>query len=126
MRRIGGVIRRASLLSLLVLGGFAVSQPVVQEGKLTTPAGLTLYTSSNDVVGSGKSSCYAPCSNLHPPFLVEQGTSVGEDLSVIERTDGSKQWAHKGRPLYLWIYDQKPGDAGADGMNRGVWQIAKP
>lgn len=116
----------AGLICILAVGEYVCAQPVVREGQLTTPAGLTLYASSNDVVGSGKSSCYAPCSNLHPPYLVEQGASATGDLSVVERSEGVKQWAHKGRPLYLWIYDQKPGDAGADGMNRGIWQIAKP
>lgn len=27
------------------------------------------------------------------------------------RDDGKKQWAFKGKPLYYWIKDQKPGDA---------------
>ena len=120
------LIRGATLLCLLAVGGLALAQPVAREGRLTTPAGLTLYTFANDVVGSSKSACYAPCSNLHPPYLVEQGASAAGDLSVLERSDGAKQWAHKGRPLYLWVYDQKPGDVGADGFNRGVWQIAKP
>lgn len=120
------LVRGVSLICLLALGEFAHTQPVVREDRLTTPAGLTLYAFANDVVSSGKSACYPPCSNLHPPYLVEQGASATGDLSVLERSEGAKQWAHKGRPLYLWIYDQKPGDAGADGMNRGIWQIARP
>ncbi len=116
---------RAAMLCLLAAGGTGQCQPVMREQQLTTPAGLTLYVSANDVVGSGKSSCYAPCSNLHPPYLVEEGSQATGEVSIIERSDGARQWAHRGRPLYLWIYDQKPGDAGADGMNRGVWQIAK-
>ena len=119
-------MRGGCVLCLIAMGGLACAQPVVREQRLTTPMGLTLYAFANDVVGSGKSACYAPCSNLHPPYLVEQGANATADFSIIERTDGTKQWAHKGRPLYLWIYDQKPGDAGADGMNRGIWQIAKP
>lgn len=120
------LVCRASVLCLLTLEPCAFAQPVAREERLTTPAGLTLYTFANDVVGSGKSACYPPCSNLHPPYLVEQGASATGDLSIVERTDGAKQWAHKGRPLYRWIYDEKPGDIGADGMNRGIWQIAKP
>lgn len=126
MTRLASIPCSASLFCLLAIGQIAHAQPVVREGRLTTPAGLTLYASGNDVVGSGKSSCYAPCSNLHPPYLVEEGANAVGDLSIIERSDGARQWAHKGRPLYRWIYDEKPGEAGADGMNRGVWQVAKP
>ena len=45
---------------------------------------------------------------------------------MIERADGAKQWAYKGKPLYLWFDDKKPGDAGGDGMNRGIWRIERP
>jgi len=58
--------------------------------------------------------------------LVEPGASASGDLSVIERSDGTKQWAYKGKPLYVWFDDKKPGDAGGDGMNRGIWRIARP
>jgi predicted lipoprotein with Yx(FWY)xxD motif len=126
MTRSMNLVRGVSLLCLSALGGIAYAQPVAREGRLTTPAGLTLYTFANDAMGSGKSACYPPCSNLHPPYLLEQGASPTGELSVVERSDGAKQWAHKGKPLYRWIYDEKPGDAGADGMNRGIWQIAKP
>lgn len=120
-------VRAAGPLCLLVAAAIAHAQPLARGDRLTTPAGLTLYTFANDAAGSGKSACYPPCSNLHPPYLVEQGAdTTGDHLSIVERSDGTKQWAHKGRPLYLWIYDQKPGEAGADGMNRGTWQIAKP
>jgi predicted lipoprotein with Yx(FWY)xxD motif len=44
------------------------------------------------------------------------------DWTVITREDGSKQWAYKGKPLYLWIKDQKPGDKTGDGVNK-VWHI---
>ena len=36
-------------------------------------------------------------------------------LSLVARDDGSKQWAYRGRPLYRWKLDHKPGDAGGDG-----------
>lgn len=44
---------------------------------------------------------------------------------TITRDDGAKQWAYKGKPLYLWTKDTKPGDKTGDGVN-GVWKIAKP
>jgi predicted lipoprotein with Yx(FWY)xxD motif len=45
--------------------------------------------------------------------------------SIVTRDDGSKQWAYKGKPLYLWVKDQKPGDMTGDGVNN-VWHTAKP
>jgi predicted lipoprotein with Yx(FWY)xxD motif len=115
----------ATLLFLLAAAIQAAAQPVAREDRLTTPAGLTLYTFDNDVPGSGKSACNPPCSSIFPPYLVEPGASASEELSIIERSDGAKQWAYKGKPLYVWFDDKKPGDAGGDGMNRGIWRIAR-
>ena len=119
-------LKSATLVCLLSVAVLAFAQPVAREDRLTTPAGLTLYTFDNDEPGSGKSACNAPCSGIFPPYLVERGATPGGDLSVIERADGAKQWAYKGKPLYLWFDDKKPGDAGGDGMNRGIWRVAKP
>jgi predicted lipoprotein with Yx(FWY)xxD motif len=43
----------------------------------------------------------------------------------VTRDDGSKQWAYKGKPLYTWVKDAKPGDVTGDGVN-SVWHIAQP
>jgi predicted lipoprotein with Yx(FWY)xxD motif len=45
--------------------------------------------------------------------------------TVITRDDGSKQWAYKGKPLYAWAKDTRPGDTTGGGVNN-VWRIAKP
>ena len=45
--------------------------------------------------------------------------------SVITRDDGTKQWAYKGKPLYTWAKDTKPGDVTGDGFNN-VWHVAQP
>ena len=47
------------------------------------------------------------------------------DWTVVTRDDGSKQWAYKGKPLYTWAKDTKPGDKTGDGVN-GTWKTAKP
>jgi predicted lipoprotein with Yx(FWY)xxD motif len=42
--------------------------------------------------------------------------------SSITREDGSKQLAYKGKPLYTFVKDKKPGDkAGDKAMN--MWHI---
>jgi predicted lipoprotein with Yx(FWY)xxD motif len=42
--------------------------------------------------------------------------------ALVVRGDGFKQWAHRGKPVYLWIKDQKPGDGTGDGANK-VWHV---
>jgi predicted lipoprotein with Yx(FWY)xxD motif len=54
----------------------------------------------------------------------EDAKPTGE-FTVIVRDDGKKQWAFKGKPLYYWAKDTKPGDKTGDGFNK-VWQVAKP
>mgnify|MGYP006194362377 CR=1 FL=1 len=57
---------------------------------------------------------------------VEQGAKAAGDYSLIVREDGQQQWAYKGRPLYRWANDKKPGDRSGDGFRGGVWHLAKP
>ena len=45
------------------------------------------------------------------------------DFTLVERKDGTKQWAYKGQPLYLWVNDKALGDMTGDGVG-GVWHIA--
>ena len=119
---------RQLCMGLLAATGAAAAwaQPVVNGDRLTTRAGLTLYTFDNDVVGSGKSVCNAPCTNIFPPYLVEPGAAAAGEVSVVTRADGTQQWAWKGRPLYRFYADDKPGDLGGDGMNRNIWHVARP
>ena len=48
------------------------------------------------------------------------------DYTVIIRDDGSKQWAYKGKPLYTWVKDTKPGEISGDGVAANTWHIARP
>ena len=57
--------------------------------------------------------------------MVKAGETPSDEYSIVTRDDGSKQWAYKGKPLYFWIKDQKPGDKTGDGVNN-VWRVAKP
>lgn len=94
-------------------------------GVLTNQVGMTLYIFDKDAVGSGKSVCNGDCAMKWPPLAAGASDTGSGDYSVITRDDGSKQWAYKGKPLYLWIKDQKPGDTSGDGVNN-VWRTAKP
>ena len=115
-------------LTLAVLGGCAsmASAPVkVADGVLVGPNGMTLYTFDKDVAGSGKSVCNGPCATNWPPLMATATDQAGGDYSIITRDDASKQWAVKGKPVYFWAKDAKPGDKTGDGVNK-VWQTAKP
>lgn len=98
---------------------------MVSDGVLTGPNGMTLYTFDKDAAGSGKSVCNGPCANNWPPFMASGTDSAQGDYTIVTRDDGSKQWAWKGKPLYYWVKDAKPGDKSGDGFNK-VWQTAKP
>nr|WP_233575911.1 hypothetical protein [Noviherbaspirillum saxi] len=93
----------------------------MQDGVLVGSNGMTLYTYDKDA--EGKSMCNGQCAENWPPFTAASGTPSG-DFSVITRDDGKKQYAYKGKPLYYWIKDQKPGDKTGDGVNN-IWHVAK-
>jgi len=95
------------------------------DGALTNAGGMTLYTFDKDVGGSGKSVCNGPCAVSWPPLAATATDKPAADYSIVTRDDGSKQWAYKGKPLYLWVKDTKPGDKTGDGVG-GVWKTAKP
>ncbi len=85
--------------------------------------GMTLYVFDRD--HAGKSSCNGQCATNWPPLIAPAGATQSGDWTVITRDDGRKQWAYKGKPLYNWHKDTKPGDATGDGVNK-VWHIAAP
>jgi predicted lipoprotein with Yx(FWY)xxD motif len=43
---------------------------------------------------------------------------------LVTRDDGSKQWAYKGKPVYTYAKDSKPGEATGDNF-RDVWHVVK-
>ncbi len=96
----------------------------MQGGMLVGGNGMTLYVFDKDEAGSGKSVCNGKCAENWPPLAAADGDKASGDFSVIARDDGKKQWAFKGKPLYFWIKDQKPGDTTGEGFNN-VWHVAK-
>jgi len=95
----------------------------VADGMLTNTAGMTLYTFDKDA--DGKSACNGPCAANWPALMAGGDAKASGDWTIVTRDDGSKQWAYKGKPLYLWAKDQKAGDKTGDGFNN-VWHVAKP
>ena len=91
---------------------------------LTDKNGMTLYTFDQDAAGSGKSACHGDCQASWPPLLAADAAKDTGDFTLVVRNDGRRQWAFKGKPLYLWIGDTKAGDTKGDGVG-GVWHTAR-
>lgn len=91
---------------------------------LVDAKGMTLYTYAKDM--NGMSMCTGGCAKNWPPLMATDAGSPPAGWTVVNRDDGSKQWAFQGHPLYTFIRDQKPGDANGQGLASGAWQIAKP
>jgi predicted lipoprotein with Yx(FWY)xxD motif len=106
--------------------GSSVAAPPtkIMDGVLTNSAGMTLYTFDKDAAGSGKSTCNGPCATNWPPLLAATDAKSSGDYTIITRDEGARQWAYKGKPLYLWIKDSKPGDRTGDGFNN-AWRLAR-
>jgi|SRR5579864_909043 len=116
----------AALAGCSSMSGSMSGAPAKNDGgTLVNSAGMTLYTFDKDPMGGGKSVCNGQCAINWPPLMAEGSASASGDYAVVARDDGSKQWAYKGKPLYLWIKDQKPGDKTGDGVNN-VWHVATP
>ena len=124
--KIKSLVASLAIASLTCGSVWAAGAPTkAVDGVLVGSNGMTLYVFDKDTAGSGKSACNGPCAANWPALAAAAGDAPSGDYSVITRDDGSKQWALKGKPLYFWAKDQKPGDKTGDGFN-GVWHVAKP
>lgn len=120
------MIRKAifgALFALVVIPVAAQTMPAMKgsDGTLTDGKGMTLYTFDKDA--GGKSACNGGCATNWPPLSATADAKADGDWTVIARDDGSKQWAFKGKPLYRWAKDQKPGDKTGDNVNN-AWHVA--
>ena len=98
----------------------------VADGVFVGPNGMTLYTFDRDVMGSGKSVCNGQCATNWPPLMASASDASRGDWTVIVRDDGSRQWAYRGKPVYYWVRDQKPGDRTGDGFANNTWHLVRP
>ena len=118
-------------LAVSLVAGGALAQGVqpakvadTSKGKvLADQKGMTLYTFDRDTAGA--SNCTDQCAQNWPPLAATADAKASGDWTVITRKDGAKQWAYKGKPLYTWAKDTKPGDVTGDGVNN-VWRLATP
>ncbi|MDB5800999.1 MAG: hypothetical protein JWL63_1938 [Rhodocyclales bacterium] len=128
-RRIFGTTVVAAVFATLSACSMMSPEPAapakVADGVFTDSKSMTLYTFDKDAA-PGKSVCNGQCATNWPPLMVTEGATASGDWSVVTRDDGKKQWAYKGKPLYTWIKDTKPGDKTGEGAAGNTWHVAKP
>lgn len=78
--------------------------------------GMTLYT--NDMNPPEHSTCVEECASIWLPTLASVSTEAFGEWSVIDRDDGTRQWALKGKPLYTYIKDVDVGSVGGNSPKR--------
>src|SRR5690349_12957924 len=91
---------------------------------LVDPKGMTLYYFDRDDTGT-KSTCEGKCAEKWIPVPAPADAQPKGDFTVITRSDGSKMWAYRHRPLYTSHEDQAPGEANGYDWERH-WHIARP
>ena len=119
----------ASAILALMIAGNAAAQNMpsavkVTDGVFTDAKGMTLYTFAKDQ--PGVSNCNDNCAKNWPPLAAAADATPMGEWTIVTRADGSKQWAYKGLPVYLWIKDAKPGDNTGNGVGNGAWKTAVP
>ena len=96
---------------------------------LTNGSGRAIYLWEKDSMNS--SACSGGCASAWPPVTATGGlTAAGgvnkADLSTFTRSDGTKQVAYDGHPLYYFVGDSKPDEAtgqGSDSFGAKWWLV---
>jgi predicted lipoprotein with Yx(FWY)xxD motif len=97
---------------------------------LTDASGRSLYVFAAD--SAGKSNCSGGCASFWPPLTASSATGTGgaqsSMLSTITRSDGSKQVAYDGHPLYYFKEDTKAGETNGQGFDNfgAKWWLVAP
>ena len=107
-------------LTLVAVAFLGTSFAAFAEEMLTDANGMTLYTFDKD--SDGVSACYDDCAVNWPPFMGVEGAAMGDGWTLVDRTDGTKQWAYDGMPMYFFKTDVKVGDKTGDGVG-DVWHV---
>jgi predicted lipoprotein with Yx(FWY)xxD motif len=101
------------------------ANPTLGRTVLTTLKGRSLYSLS--VETNGRFVCTGTCLSTWHPLVVPAGARPTGPvrLSTIERPDGRSQVTYRGRPLYRFGGDAKPGDVNGEGFKDvGTWHAA--
>ena len=93
--------------------------------------GRTVYDFAPDTPTT--SNCNGACATAWPPVaapasLPASVPGITGALTSITRSDGSKQLALNGHPLYTFVADKAPGQTNGEGKNAlgGLWLVLTP
>ena len=125
----------ATFLICLIFAGIALAEEAIGVkvmkklgvgSYLADGNGMTLYTFNKDK--AGKSECTGDCLTQWPAFYVNPELVVEgceqSDFGSFTRDDGAEQTTYKGKPLYYYIKDEKPGQTNGHETAKG-WKVAK-
>jgi len=82
--------------------------------------GQALYVRQRDRMN--QSGCYGDCARQWPPYLAYGNARTHGQWSIINRRDGTRQWAYAGRPIYMWSGDRGQGQIGGH-RHDGTWSV---
>jgi len=71
---------------------------------------MTLYVFDGDAT-PGKPACVDSCLKTWIPLTAGGLAKPNADWTIAVRADGARQWAYRGKLLYSFTGDGKPGDA---------------
>lgn len=95
---------------------------VILNGASTPAEGRALYVYDKDEDGVSK--CVGQCVTAWPPLTPAPGAQASGSWTIITRPDGGKQWAYKGRPVYVFFRDKADSIATGAQIIPG-WRLAK-
>jgi predicted lipoprotein with Yx(FWY)xxD motif len=84
--------------------------------------GRSLYTYDKD--SARAAACSGECAAAWPAALAPRGARQAGDWSQLPRADGTRQWVHRGAPLYRFAGDKDVGETKGDGGGGGAWHVA--
>jgi predicted lipoprotein with Yx(FWY)xxD motif len=104
MRLVSGFLAVAAL----ALAGAAFADPpgvTVKDGAFVAPDGKPLYTYARDTAPDTSTCVSGACAKNWPALAAAADAKAEGEWTVVARTDGTKQWAYKGKPLYTFAND---------------------
>jgi predicted lipoprotein with Yx(FWY)xxD motif len=110
-------------------GPKTVAKTVMSGGKslLATRSGHTLYSLSAESHGKFVCTSMSGCTSIWHPLTVAAGVvpKGPVKLGTVKRPEGTVQVTYRGRPLYTFGGDKKPGQTKGDGIKDvGTWRAA--
>jgi predicted lipoprotein with Yx(FWY)xxD motif len=114
------------ILAVLAAAGALVhAQPSAYGTVLFDGRGYVLYSFTKDT--RSHSACAGKCAAAWPPYIVSRKPNAPR-LGVTRRANGRLQLTYKGRPLYYYVGDRKPGQILCNDVDEygGTWLVVHP